>query len=56
MKFYRKYIHRIILWYTRSICGGDFHTNPYGPSGRYIVCMTEDQYNRYTHLARDVEY
>lgn len=36
-------------------CGGNHHTGPYGPEGRYIVLMDEGQYHRYTHLARDVE-
>lgn len=54
MKIFRKYIHGIILWYTEKVCGGDFHTRPYGPSGRYIVCMTETQYSKYTHNARDI--
>lgn len=43
----RKIIHKFILWYTRSCAGGDFHTNPYGVNGRYIVCMNEKQYHEY---------
>lgn len=53
MKVIRKYIHGIILWYIENMCGGDFHTRSYGPSGRYVVLMNEDQYNRYTNYARD---
>lgn len=53
MKFIRRITHKLILWYTRRVAGGDFHTNPYGPEGRYIVCMTEAQYHRYKHLAQD---
>jgi hypothetical protein len=48
-KFLRKCIHKFILWYTVKIAGGDFHTNPYGPWGRYIVCMNEQQYHGYMH-------
>jgi deoxyribodipyrimidine photolyase-like uncharacterized protein len=55
MRYIRKPIHRFILWYTEKVCGGDFHTKPYGPSGRYIVSMNDSQYNRYTHNARDVD-
>ena len=47
MKYVRSIIHKFILWYTSSHCGGDFHTNPYGPQGRYIVCMNEAQYHEY---------
>jgi hypothetical protein len=43
----KKIIHKFILWYTARIAGGDFHTNPYGPTGRYIVCMNEKQYHEY---------
>ena len=45
--FIRKYTHKFILWYTDKIAGGDFHTNQYGPMGRYIVCMNETQYHEY---------
>lgn len=46
-------MHTFYHWYLREVCGGSHHTCPYGPSGRYIVLMNEDQYNRYTFLARD---
>lgn len=46
-KFLIKKLHKFILWYTRDCAGGDFHTNPYGSEGRYIVCMNETQYHNY---------
>ena len=43
----RKIIHKLILKYLIK-CGGSFHTNPYGNTGRYIVLMNERQYHDYT--------
>lgn len=43
----KKSIHKFILWYTEVYAGGDFHTNAYGPNGRYIVSMNETQYHEY---------
>lgn len=40
----RRIIHKLIQWYLRR-CGGAFHTSPYGPKGRYVVLMNEDQYH-----------
>jgi hypothetical protein len=42
----KRIAHKLIQWYLRR-CGGVFHTNPYGPSGRYVVLMDEDQYHRF---------
>ena len=50
--WWRKPLHSLYRRYLVS-CGGDHHTGPYGPNGRYVVLMTEEQYHRYTHLARD---
>jgi hypothetical protein len=44
-------IHKLICWYLDR-CGLAFHHGAYGTQGRYAVLMTEDQYHRYTHLAR----
>lgn len=44
----KRLIHKAIQWYLRR-CGGVFHTNPYGPSGRYVVLMNEYQYHEFSH-------
>ncbi len=36
-------IHKIICWYLRR-CAGAFHCYNYGPTGRYVALMTEDEY------------
>lgn len=41
----RHLIHKIICWYLRK-CGGAFHCYQYGPEGRYVVLMTDDDYSR----------
>lgn len=41
----RKLWHRIILWYIEDVAGGAFHTKPYGPDGRYIVSVTDEEYH-----------
>lgn len=46
MKTIQRITHQVIQWYLRR-SGGAFHTNPYGPSGRYVVLMSEDQYHRF---------
>ena len=53
--WWRVPLHRFYRWYLRASCGGAHHVGPYGHDGRYIVLMTDDQYHRYTMLARDVE-
>jgi hypothetical protein len=53
--WWRRPLHIFYRWYLRESCGGDHHVGPYGPDGRYIVLMTEAQYNRYTRFARDAE-
>lgn len=45
----RKIAHKLMQWYLRR-SGGAFHTNPYGPAGRYVVLMNEDQYHRYRQI------
>jgi hypothetical protein len=52
-KFFIRKLHKFILWYTRDCAGGDFHVNPYGFEGRYIVCMNEAQYH---HYMKNVHY
>ena len=47
-------IHRVIVWYLRR-CAGAFHMFPYGPEGRYVVLMNEDQYHYYGNCARWLE-
>lgn len=42
----RRLIHKAIQWYLRR-SGGAFHTNEYGPSGRYVVLLNEDQYHAF---------
>jgi len=42
-------IHKIIVWYLRH-CGGAFHHFAYGPNGRYVVLMNEQQYHDYKNL------
>ena len=51
--WWRRPLHRFYRWYLSESCGGDHHVGEYGPDGRYIVLMNEDQYHRYTMLARD---
>lgn len=51
--WWRRPLHSFYRWYLRESCGGDHHTGAYGPDGRYIVLMNEDQYHRYTMTARD---
>lgn len=46
MRLARRITHEIIQWYLRR-SGGAFHTNPYGPSGRYVVLMNENQYHQF---------
>lgn len=36
-------LHKFIAWYLGS-CGGAFHVNRYGVTGRYVVILTEQQY------------
>jgi hypothetical protein len=45
----RHLLHKAICWYLRR-AGGAFHCYNYGPTGRYVVLMTEDQYARYNKL------
>lgn len=52
--WWRGPLHRFYRGYLRS-CGGAHHVGQYGLDGRYIVLMTDDQYHRYTMLARYVE-
>lgn len=42
----RKLIHRAICWYLGK-CGNAFHTYPYGEQGRYVVLMTEANYQNF---------
>lgn len=44
--WWRKPVHQLICKYLRT-CGGTFHTYPYGPTGRYVVLMTDDQYHKF---------
>jgi len=46
----RHLIHKIVVWYLRR-CAGAFHAYPYGPTGRYVVLMTDWQY----HIWKQVE-
>lgn len=39
-------IHKLICRYLRH-CSGSFHCYPYGPKGRYVVLMNEDQYHQF---------
>ena len=48
----RRLIHAAIVRYLRR-CAGAFHHFPYGPRGRYVVLMNEDQFHRYSHTARE---
>ncbi len=43
-------IHKLIVWYLRRRCGGVFHCYNYGPSGRYVVLMTDDFYARWNRV------
>lgn len=47
----RKPLHRFIAWYLRR-CAGAFHVFPYGPRGRYVVIMNEDDYHAHTNRDR----
>lgn len=49
--WWRGPIHGAICWYLRR-CSGAFHHNKYGPAGRYVVLMTEEQYHRYGKVRR----
>ena len=40
----RRLIHALIVAYLRR-CYGAFHHFPYGPQGRYVVLMREDEYD-----------
>ena len=40
----RHTIHKLICWYLRR-CGGAFHCYNYGATGRYVVLMTDEQYD-----------
>lgn len=53
--WWRRPLHSFYRRYLRESCGGAHHVGAYGPDGRYIVLMNEDQYHRYTMLARDVD-
>lgn len=53
MKIIAKLIHYLILRYLTH-CDGAFHTNPYGPAGRYVVAMSDEQYHYYKELAEKI--
>lgn len=44
-------IHKTICWYLRR-CGGAFHCYAYGPNGRYVKLMTEEEYANHAKLER----
>jgi hypothetical protein len=39
-------LHGAICWYLRR-CAGAFHHMQYGPDGKYVVLMSDEQYHRY---------
>lgn len=48
MRYIQKYIHkRVIRFIARFVekCGGAFHCRAYGPDGRYVVIMSEQEYH-----------
>lgn len=45
-KWLKRGLHRTIVAYLRR-CVGAFHTFPYGRDGRYVVLMTEGQYDKH---------
>lgn len=47
----RHIIHKAICWYLRR-CGGAFHCYNYGPKGRYVKLMSEDEYANHAKLKR----
>lgn len=38
-------IHLAIVWYLRRVAGA-FHCYEYGPLGRYVVLVSDHEYNR----------
>ena len=49
---WRPTVHWLIFRYTCAV-GGSFHHREYGPNGRYIVVMNEDEYHQFTTKVRD---
>lgn len=41
----RYLLHAFICWYLERV--NCFHHFPYGPRGRYVVIMSENQYHRW---------
>ena len=45
-------LHRFICWYLARRCGGAFHCHAYGPAGRYVQLLTEEQYAEFQRRRR----
>ena len=41
------FIMRFIAWYIAEKCGCASHVYEYGPNGRYVVIMSEEQYHNF---------